>query len=221
MSFRVFYCIFVRFFRNHVMEIKERIVSQAGRLFAQYGVKAVSMDELATSLGISKRTIYENFTDKEEILLAFLINLRDERDAKSIELFDKCENIIEFFIEMMRLHQKAPFYSVKFYEDIYKYYPKVYEKIKEDAQRSNKFLKKILKKGIEQGYIRENLNVDVSAFLVEESTYIYIRASYMETPPFTFRELFSTMMTNFIRGISSEKGIKIIDDYLSKQSKEN
>ena len=179
------------------------------------------MDELAASLGISKRTIYENFTDKEQILSAFLIKLRDERDQKGAEIMNKAGNIIEFFIEMVELHKHTPFYSVKFYEDIYKYYPNVYDKIKMESQKANDFFKSILAEGIKQGYVREDLNTDVAAFLVEESMYIYIRASYLEKPPFTFEELFSTMMTNFIRGISSEKGIKIFDEYLAKQSKEN
>ena len=62
------------------MEIKERIIAKAGDLFFQYGVKSVSMDELAFSLGISKRTIYENFKDKNEILLSLLMNMRDKRN---------------------------------------------------------------------------------------------------------------------------------------------
>lgn len=179
------------------------------------------MDELAASLGISKRTIYENYADKEQLLLAFLLQFRDERDKKVAQVLTRTNNIIEFFIEMMKIHENMPLYTAKFYEDIYKYYPNVYEKIKEDTQRSNEFLKSVLNRGIEQGYVRENLNTEVTAFLVEESTYIYIRASYLETPPFTFRELFSTMMTNFIRGISTEKGIKIIDGYLAKHSNKN
>lgn len=203
------------------MDIKERIVAKAGQLFVQYGIRSVSMDELAASLGISKRTIYENFTDKEQILMAFLIKLRDERDQKGAEIMKKAGNIIEFFIEMVEHHKHTPFYSVKFYEDIYKYYPNVYDKIKIESQKANDFFKSILAEGIKQGYVREDLNTDVAAFLVEESMYIYIRASYLEAPPFTFRELFSTMMTNFIRGIATENGIKIIDQYLAKHSNEN
>ena len=82
-------------------------------------------------------------------------------------------------------------------------------------------MKEYLQKGIDEGYIRKNLNVDVAAFLVEESTYTYIRASYMEKPPFSFQELFFTMMVNFIRGISTNKGIEIIDQYLSNKTNEN
>ncbi len=69
------------------MGIKERIIVKAGDLFFQYGIKSVSMDELASSLGISKRTIYKNFKDKEEILLSLLVRLRDERKKFSPRLY--------------------------------------------------------------------------------------------------------------------------------------
>jgi hypothetical protein len=93
--------------------------------------------------------------------------------------------------------------------------------MQEDINKNNAFLRSFLRNGIEQGFIRKDLNVDVAAFLVEESTYTYVRASYLEKPPFSFPELFYTMMINFVRGISTEKGIRIIDRYLEKQKKEN
>ena len=110
---------------------------------------------------------------------------------------------------------------MKFFEDIQKYYPRANRNIEADKEKNKEFLVKFLQKGIEQGYIREDLNVEVTAFLVEQSTYIYIRATSLEKPLFTFSELFYTMMINFVRGILTEKGIKIIDAYLEQQKAKN
>ncbi|MGI6047600.1 MAG: TetR/AcrR family transcriptional regulator [Petrimonas sp.] len=200
------------------MALKERIIKEAGSLFYQYGIKSVSMDDLASSLGISKRTLYENFKDKEEILLTYLADIRNERNNKILEVINRSANMIEVFLYFIEIHKKKELPSVKFYEDIYKYYPRVYNLIQKDIEENKIYIKEYLQQGIAQGYIRENLNVDVAAFLVEESTYTYIRASYLEKPPFSFQELFFTMMINFIRGISTEKGIKIVDAYLEKIS---
>jgi AcrR family transcriptional regulator len=203
------------------MTLKERIVKKAGTLFYQYGIKNVSMDDLASSLGISKRTLYENFRDKEEVLLTYLADKRDERNNKIVEVINRSENMIEVFLYFIEYHKNKELPSIKFYEDIYKYYPRIYKLIQKDVENNKVHIKRYLQQGIDQGYIRGDLNVDVAAFLVEESTYTYIRAAYLEKPPFSFQQLFFTMMVNFIRGISTNKGIQIIDDYLISKTNEN
>lgn len=199
------------------MEIKDRIIDKAGELFFQYGIRNISMDELASSLGISKRTIYEIFKDKEEILHSILVKQKEERNEYFKEFLTDEYNVVEVFIKIIELNKKMPFSNMRFFQDIENYYPKISKMLKEEVQKNNILLQEFLHNGIEQGYIRDNLNVEVAAFLVEESTQIYIRVSYIEKPRFSFAELFDTMMINFVRGISTEKGIKIIDSYLEKK----
>ena len=199
------------------MDIKDRIIQQAGRLFFLYGVNRTSIDDVASSLGISKRTIYENFRDKEDLLLSYLKQVCEDRKKAVQELMERFDNVVEVFLHIMEIHKTATFANIKFYEDIYRYYPNVDAFLKEESHKANEFFVQFLKKGVEQGVIRENLNIEVVAFLVEESTSIYMRASHIDKFPFSFSELISTVMVNFIRGISTEKGIKIVDKYLEKQ----
>lgn len=199
------------------MDIRERITLKASELFCQYGIKGVSMDELASELGISKRTIYENFKDKEEILLSVLFMIKEKRKEAFSSLITDRSNVVEVFIAIIEIHQNSPMCSGRFFDDIHKYYPKAAKLIQEENENNNNELRIFLNNGIEQGYIRDDLNVEVTAFLVEESTFTYIRASLLERPGFSYRELFYTMMINFVRGISTAKGIKIIDEYLEKK----
>ena len=201
------------------MEIKDRIIEKAGELFFQYGIKNISMDELASSLGMSKRTIYENFKDKEDILRSLILKLGDERNKIFKEFLEKGLNVVEIFINVIEIQKKMPVSNAKFLQDIYKYYPMTAKLIQKKIEKDNEFLREFLLTGIGQGYIRDDLNVEVTAFLVEQSTYTYIRASYLEKPPFSFSELFYTMMINFVRGISTEKGIRSIDSH--RESKRN
>lgn len=175
------------------------------------------MDELASELGISKRTIYENFKDKEEILLSVLHMIKEKRRDAFSSLITDTSNVVEVFIAIIEIHQNSPMCSGRFFDDIHKYYPKAAKLIKEENEKNKSELRIFLNSGIEQGYIRGDLNVEVTAFLVEESTFTYIRASLLERPGFSYRELFYTMMINFVRGISTAKGIKIIDEYLEKK----
>ena len=199
------------------MEIKDRIIEKAGELFFQYGIKNISMDELASSLGMSKRTIYENFKDKEDILRSLILKLGDERNKIFKGFLEKGLNDVEIFINVIEIQKKMPVSNAKFLQDIYKYYPNTAMLMQKKIEKDNEFLREFLLTGIGQGYIRDDLNVEVTAFLVEQSTYTYIRASYMEKPPFSFSELFYTMMIDFVRGIYTEKGIKIIDTHLDNK----
>lgn len=199
------------------MDIKNRIIEKAGELFFQYGIKNISMDELASSLGMSKRTIYENFKDKEDILRSLILKLGEERNKIFNEFLVEGLNVVEVFINVIEIQKKMPVSNTKFLQDIYKYYPKISKLMQGNIEKNNQFLQEFLLKGIDQGYIRDDLNIEVTAFLVEESTYTYIRASFLEKPPFSFSDLFYTMMINFVRGISTEKGIKIIDAHLDKK----
>ena len=86
-----------------------------------YGIKSVSMDELASSLGISKRTIYENFKDKEDILNSLLIKIRDERNNVFKQFLADEYNVVEVFIKVIEIHTQLPVSNEKLFHDIYKY----------------------------------------------------------------------------------------------------
>lgn len=201
------------------MEIKDRIASQAGELFMVHGVKSISMDEVASTLGMSKRTIYQHFTDKEEMLIYFL-ELKEKQKTTNMEsLWKSMPTVIDVFLHIVERHRNVDsFYGVKFQEDIDKYYPKARAKVKELWEKGFVLSKNFLREGIEQGVIRSNLNLEVTAFLLQGTNDTYIHATRMAPRPFSIWELFFTMMINFIRGISSDKGLKIIDAYLENQT---
>lgn len=104
LCFSVFYFTFVLLFLIDKMELKERIIEKAGDLFQQYGVKNVSMDEIASSLGISKRTIYENFKDKEDILLSVLLRFSQNRETVFTSFVQQCNNVVEVFIKIIEIY---------------------------------------------------------------------------------------------------------------------
>ena len=149
------------------MDIKNRIIEKAGELFFQYGIKNISMDELASSLGMSKRTIYENFKDKEDILRSLILKLGEERNKIFNEFLIEGLNVVEVFINVIEIQKKMPVSNTKFLQDIYKYYPKISKLMQGNIEKNNQFLQEFLLKGIDQGYIRDDLNIEVTAFLVD------------------------------------------------------
>ena len=81
------------------MEVRARIIEEATRLFFQYGIRSITMDEIAVSLGISKRTVYETFKDKTELIHTCLRDLIRRRDERRQEVISSSANVIDAIFE--------------------------------------------------------------------------------------------------------------------------
>ena len=198
------------------MELKDRIIHQAGELFMKHGVKRISMDEIASRLGISKRTIYQNFKDKEDLLLHYIRYLEVMKIEYATDLSKDEQTVVHLFLRIIEMRKELDFMNVAFINDIRKYYPKANQELIDQQNRGVVYIKEFLKEGMAQGVIRKDLNVDVVAFLLQDSSRTFISATRLTNKTFTNWELFFTTMINFIRGISTENGIKIVDRFLTK-----
>ena len=182
----------------------------------QHGVKSVSVDEIAAKLGMSKRTIYQQFQDKEDIVIYFLDYYSRHQLQNLQRLFKTLPTVIDVFLYVMEMHRETALsYNIKFQEDIEKYFPKAQKKLEELTQDHLTMIKGFLQKGIEQGVIRADLNLEVTAFLMQDTKNTYTSAMRTASRSFSAWELFFASMINFMRGISTENGIKIVDDYLN------
>ncbi|SCD20938.1 DNA-binding transcriptional regulator, AcrR [Proteiniphilum saccharofermentans] len=195
--------------------LRERIIQQATTLFGLHGIKNISMDDLASSLGISKRTIYKNFKNKEDILKNCILVSQEDRNHRVIEIMSQSENIIDGCLQIINHYKYARLPVAIFWEDIYKYYPETYQYILEDAEKSNIYLKRLLKEGIEDNYFRKNLHFDETVFMLDISTCIVIYGIYSVRVSLSRTDMIFNIMVNMLRGISTDKGIEIVDKYIA------
>ncbi|MFA5656436.1 MAG: TetR/AcrR family transcriptional regulator [Dysgonamonadaceae bacterium] len=198
------------------MELKDRIIYQAGELFVKHGIKRISMDEIASKLGISKRTIYQNFKDKEDLLLQYIRHLELMQIEYVKDLSKNEQTVVHVFLRTIEMHKKFDFFNIQFLDDVEKYYPKAKQELIEQQKRGITFIKEFLEEGIKQRVIREDLNIEVVSFLLQDSSRTFINATRVTNKSFSNWELFFTSMINFIRGISTAQGIEIVDNYLTK-----
>ena len=198
------------------MELKDRIIEEAGKLFTQHGIKKISMDEIASNLGISKRTIYQNFIDKEDLLIHYIRHIEQMQREYLKDLSKNEHTVVHVFLRTIEMHREFDFFNVRFSDDIDKYYPKAKKELQDQQSRGISFLKDFLEEGMAQGVIRKDLNVEVVSFLLQDSNRSFINAIRLENKSFSNWELFFTSMINFIRGISTHGGIEIVDNYLTK-----
>lgn len=198
---------------------KDRIIDESIVLFVKHGIRSVTMDEIAKQCGISKRTLYENFKDKEELLINCVERIHEVKMKNHKAILKTTENVIEILLTKIKQVMKdASQLKPSFHKEINKYYPSVaaiqQKHFKEFAANE---IHRFIKKGITQELFRKELNVDiVTGLLIGQIQYVI--NDMPENPEYSFVEVFQTMMLSFARGISTNKGIKIIENFEKKNA---
>ena len=193
------------------------IVPRALGYFLQYGFKTFTMDDLAHNLGISKKTLYEQFASKQ-ILVDACLDYALEMSCKRTELFLAGEGSV---IENIFMGQKEieNFFNMKSGRPLWelkRYFPKTYERMDVASAKSDAlFIDQLIEKGLKEGFFRENINIK---FYKEFYTQVQRLRSFEEAfdeRNFPFWETVYTMMEYLFRIIVNEKGMKELERVLS------
>lgn len=193
---------------------KEQVMTTALDLFSQYGIKSVSMDDIARNIGISKRTIYEFFEDKETLLQEAIKSYNNSMRSTLAELEKGPYTALDVFVLFYEDFMKRPrWYNKKYYDDL-KRYPKALQKTEEEKSRFLKKCIKLLSRGAKEGVFQPNINFEIVALLAKEQAKMIRPSKALSNH--SVAEVFNTILYTFLRGISTEKGIAILDRYLLK-----
>ncbi len=193
--------------RNHVIEV-------ALKAFHTKGIKNVTMDDIAHSLCMSKRTLYQMFADKEDLLLACVKAHSDKREAMFCNLSEKSVNVLEFILTLFAENIKeAQEINVDFYAEILKY-PKVVDFFNQKQKMQENDAVEFLTKGIEQGYFREGINFHIVYNQLSEGINTLLRNEVLAS--YSKLEVFKNTVILYIRGCSTLKGIEMIDRFIEK-----
>ena len=195
------------------MDIKERIIESASELFKTYGIRSVTMDSLANQLGMSKRTIYEVFSDKDELLMAVLTMMAQQQKDLVKRVLDDSENSIVAIFRMLEINRdNFQYMSPAFQADLKKYHHDVLiknaDKIEMPDYRNHY---QVIEKGIKEGLFRK----EISADLVNRCLYNLGR-SIMDNDlypyeQFSRRDVIRNIFINYVRGIATAKGLDLIN----------
>ncbi len=187
------------------------------RMFVEQGIKSVRMDDIAHQLGVSKRTLYELFGDKEGLLYLAMNRYFAQLAARQEAMAAGAGNMLEAMFVVLTDVMENSERMGRLITNLQKFYPAVFERInREGSERKRQGLVACLEQGIADGYFTRNFNIDLSiALLYHAATSLLVRKEL--TPPrgMTEREAFMQVMTNFFRGISTAKGLALIDDYMA------
>lgn len=198
-------------------ELRERIIETAVEAFSAHGIKSITMDDIATSLGISKRTLYEVFSDKETLLEECILKGQREGEDFLKNVLATSENVLEVLLKCyQRSIEKFHATNKKFFEDIKKY-PKAYQLMKNNRNRSSEDTVNFFKEGVKQGIFRDDVNFAIINLLVRDQLDLLMNSDICNE--YSFLEVYESIMFTFLRGISTEKGARVLEDFICEYRK--
>jgi len=198
------------------LEIREHILATAYQLFKTYGIRSVTMDDLSKELSMSKKTIYQHFKDKDEIVF-ITTQMAMEHEKECINTIQQqSKNSIDELImltKFMREHigninPSALFDIKKYYREAWQLYLKFKEEVFTEGVKTS------LKRGIAEGYFRENINPDILAVFRVEMLQLTFDDAIFPRSKFDFREVQMQIFEHFIYGILTPKGLKAFEQQI-------
>lgn len=201
--------------------MEQRILEKAHELFMRYGIRSVSMDEIATQLGVSKKTIYQYYADKDALVdgvIGIEINRNECECQKCSTVKENAIHEIFLAVEMMQELLKV-MNPVVIY-DLEKYHPAAHKKLNE---HKHKFMYDVIRNnlelGIREGLYREDIKPDILAKFRLASVFLVFNQDIFPQSKHNLVELIEEITDNFLYGIASTKGVKIIQKYKQQRQK--
>ena len=198
--------------------MKEDIVKRALNDFMQYGFKTFTMDDLANKMGMSKKTLYEYFPSKSDLVEATL-DYALEISCKNADTFVQGEgSVIEnVFVNQKNVRDFLNINSARPLWELEKYYPKTYERLEKESAKSDAlFIDKLLEKGWQEGLFRKDINVNFyKVFYTSVQRLRSITHTFPERE-FPFWETIYTIIEYFFRILVNEKGLKELERVLKE-----
>jgi AcrR family transcriptional regulator len=203
------------------IDTAERIKQKAHTLFMQYGLRSVSMDDIAQGLGMSKKTIYQYFEDKEELIVAIVSQEIKSRQAC-------CENertistnaIHEIFLAMDMVVEMFRNMNPSLIYDMQKYHPKAFEIF---SDHKDQYLYNVIRENIKRGIIEElyrsDINLDIISRYRIESMMLPFNPDFHSKVKNTLAEIEEEFIIHYLFGLASIKGRKLILKYQKERTK--
>ena len=202
------------------MSKQEKVIKRAAEMIAELGVKSLRVDDLAHDLGVSKRTLYEMFGDKEELLYHSIKYLFQKEESEVLVSVAGSQSGIPALFEIFDAMMDRGATRRRVMENLAKFYPELYERVMtENRDAGLAQLRNKLNSLVEEGLISEMVNIDLSITMFYYMSIGLMRRHGRLALPngVTEQDAFRYTIVNFFRGIATLKGVAQIDEYLAQK----
>lgn len=193
-------------------EADPALLESIGQLLLQKGPKATTMDFVAKTLSISKRTLYEIFDNKDEMILAALKHKNDKRAEECRAIYDRSENVMVALYSIFdRQCEDLKDVSPNFFRDLDNNVRNLREGFKEQEKSHDREVMKVFRLGVRQGVFRNDVNYPILLKIFNVQMESLKRMEEVYSNEFTLQEVLSSIVIGFLRSIASPKGMKELD----------
>jgi TetR/AcrR family transcriptional regulator, cholesterol catabolism regulator len=204
------------------MEPLEKILKSSIELFTQYGFKSITMDDIARRSGISKKTLYQHFANKQEVVNETVTWYKHNTTENCECVLADAENAIEAMVRILAFFDKlykqinpmAMFEMQRFYPDAYKKFRDLL------MERDVVMVRENILQGIKEGLYREELNADLLAKYRIETSLMALQPTLMVNDRANLMSVALELGEHFMYGIMNQKGIELYNTYKEQYLKQ-
>lgn len=187
----------------------------------RYGIRSITMDEIATQLGISKKTIYQFFTDKDDMVMAVIDQEIQKNETDCLQFQNDADNAVhQIFLALESLEEMLKSTNPLMLYDLEKHHPRAYKKVKEYKYQ---FLYQMtvdnLQWGMREGVYRSDIQIDIVAKNRIESAFLIFNQDLFPHSRYKVSEVNYELAMFFMHGVVTEKGKELIGKYTIERNK--
>ena len=202
------------------MEPKERILIKAHELYNRYGIRSVSMDDIAAQLGMSKKTLYQYYTDKDDLVTAVFTSVMEHNKVQCVHNRKLSENAVhEVFLAFEMVREMFSNMNPSLLFDMEKYHPSCFRKFQE---YKNGFMYQMIRSNIERGIkeelYRSEIDVDVLTRYRIHSIMLAFNSEVFPNNRTNILHIEEQLLEHFLFGLATTKGQKMIQRYKSQRT---
>jgi len=199
---------------NEIHHAKEELLENISDLFLKYGLRSTSMEDICSHLKISKKTLYQFFANKDDVVEQVMLhrrnNHRTQKDMEKLKSLDAVRmmlSIARHIIDDLKSRKPSNLFDLK------KYHPEVYERVNDrDHVFIHNLLNEIIDKGIRENLFRPDINREIQIYLFIKQMALLGEPEIITDMIYPMDTIISTIVGNFIRSLSTPQGIKELEN---------
>ena len=205
------------------MEMKEKIAVRASELMMQFGIRTVTMDDISKDLGISKKTIYQYFKDKKELVNTITnIHLNMEKERFNTTVVESENSVQELILISHCLRESMQDMKMSMMNELNKFYPEawlMYEDFKKNVMMES--ITTVIKRGQKEGFFRTEVDPYLIAVMRIEQVQTFIMNNLFPKDKYTLYDVQMQLFDHFIHGLFTIEGHQLFNQYTTSKVKQN